>query len=114
MRIDYPGACYHVMNRGNQRQVVFRQAQDCELFLAKLAAFGVAEAQETLMSFGGDTPAGMTAYREFVEEGLMRGIENPAEVVAARAVIGSKSFLDRVRCAHLLRRHGDQREEPEL
>ena len=48
LRIDYPGACYPVMNRGNQRQVVFRQALECELFLAKLAAaattFGMAEA----------------------------------------------------------------------
>ena len=56
----------------------------------------------------------MTAYGEFVELGLMRDIENPAEVVAARAVIGSESFLDRVRRAYLLRRHGDRREEPEL
>ena len=25
LRIEYPGACYHVMNRGNQRGVVFRR-----------------------------------------------------------------------------------------
>jgi len=79
-------------------------------------ASDVVKRQETLLSFGGDTPAGMRAYREFVELGLMRDIENPAEVVAARAVIGSEGFLDRVRRAYLLRlrRHGDRREEPEL
>ncbi len=37
LRIEYPGACYHVMNRGNQRQTVFRADTDYELFLGKLA-----------------------------------------------------------------------------
>jgi REP element-mobilizing transposase RayT len=45
LRIEYDGAYYHVMNRGNRRQTVFRQPQDYDLFLAKLAvaaaAFGV-------------------------------------------------------------------------
>jgi REP element-mobilizing transposase RayT len=231
LRIEYDGAYYHVMNRGNRRQTVFRQPQDYDLFLAKLAvaaaAFGVdvlayclmpnhfhlyvrtaqgnlsrfmqglltsftlsanrrqrsaghlfqgrfrAELvererygnevsrylhlnpvrtraarslgpedrrrllrdypwssfaacaglrrcppwlvrQETLLSFGGATPAGMKAYRAFVEEGLLSGIGNPAEAVAVRAVIGSEEFLDRVRRTYLLGRSGDRREEPEL
>ena len=38
LRIEYASACYHVMNRGNQRQMVFRQGQDDELFLGKLAS----------------------------------------------------------------------------
>ena len=45
LRIEYPGAWYHVMNRGNQRQVVFRQKGEYELFLSRLEAttdvFGV-------------------------------------------------------------------------
>ena len=39
LRIEYPGACYHVLNRGNQRLVVFRDDQDYKLFLDKLQYF---------------------------------------------------------------------------
>jgi REP element-mobilizing transposase RayT len=33
LRIQYPGAVYHVMNRGGSRQRVFLDKQDCEGFL---------------------------------------------------------------------------------
>ena len=39
LRIEYPGAMYHVMNRGNQRQDVFRKKVDCVTFLEKLEYF---------------------------------------------------------------------------
>ncbi len=39
LRIEYPGALYHVMNRGNQRQDVFQRKIDCETFLEKLEYF---------------------------------------------------------------------------
>jgi len=39
LRIEYPGAMYHVMNRGNQQQDVFRKKRDCEIFLEKLDHF---------------------------------------------------------------------------
>ena len=38
LRIEIPGAYYHVMNRGNQRQTVFHRDGDRLLFLEKLAA----------------------------------------------------------------------------
>jgi hypothetical protein len=34
-RIEYAGAYYHMMNRGNGRQTVFRQPEDYELFLSR-------------------------------------------------------------------------------
>ena len=37
LRIEYPGAVYHVMNRGIARQRVFRGAADYQRFLASLA-----------------------------------------------------------------------------
>jgi len=37
LRIEYPGAFYHVMSRGNDRKAVFRQKEDYELFLETLA-----------------------------------------------------------------------------
>ena len=37
LRVEYAGACYHVMNRGNLGATVFASVEDHELFLAKLA-----------------------------------------------------------------------------
>ncbi len=39
LRIEYSGAYYHVMNRGNRRGVVFHSAEDYRIFLRKLAEF---------------------------------------------------------------------------
>jgi len=36
LRIHYPGAMYHVMNRGDQRQDIFRDHNDREQFLRTL------------------------------------------------------------------------------
>lgn len=41
LRVEYPGAFYHVMNRGNRRQTVFESEADLELFLDKLGEFSV-------------------------------------------------------------------------
>jgi REP element-mobilizing transposase RayT len=36
LRLQYPGAIYHVMNRGDHSEVIFRQDQDRQLLLATL------------------------------------------------------------------------------
>ena len=36
LRIEYPGAIYHVMNRGNQQEKIFLDAADQERFLSTL------------------------------------------------------------------------------
>jgi hypothetical protein len=36
LRIEYPGAMYHVMNRGDQREAIFRDDEDRRRFLATL------------------------------------------------------------------------------
>lgn len=38
-RIEYPGALYHVMTRGNRRELIFRDARDRERFLEKLLEY---------------------------------------------------------------------------
>ena len=38
LRIEYPGAVYHVMNRGDRREAIFRERKDYECFLQTLAA----------------------------------------------------------------------------
>ena len=37
LRIEYPGAYYHVMNRGNRREDIFLTDKDRKVFLAGLA-----------------------------------------------------------------------------
>jgi len=37
LRVEYEGVIYHVMNRGDRRKAVFRDAADRELFLRTLA-----------------------------------------------------------------------------
>ena len=39
LRVEFPGACYHIISRGNFRFPVFRDDRDRELFLRKLAEF---------------------------------------------------------------------------
>ena len=36
LRIQYPGAVYHVMSRGNQGREIFRDDEDRQLFLKTL------------------------------------------------------------------------------
>ncbi len=37
LRIEYPGAYYHVMNRGNRREDIFLTDKDRQVFLDRLA-----------------------------------------------------------------------------
>ena len=39
LRVEYAGALYHVMNRGNQKLNVFKKQGDCKLFIDKLEYF---------------------------------------------------------------------------
>jgi REP element-mobilizing transposase RayT len=36
LRVEYPGAIYHVMNRGNRREPIFRDDEDRKRFLLTL------------------------------------------------------------------------------
>ncbi len=37
LRVEYPGAIYHVMNRGDRREPIFHDDQDRQRFLETLA-----------------------------------------------------------------------------
>jgi putative transposase len=37
LRVEYPGAIYHVMNRGDRREAIFQDDKDREGFLTALA-----------------------------------------------------------------------------
>ena len=36
LRVEYPGAIYHVMNRGDRREHIFKDDEDRQGFLAAL------------------------------------------------------------------------------
>ena len=36
LRVEYPGAIYHVLSRGDRREAIFKDGQDRERFLATL------------------------------------------------------------------------------
>jgi REP element-mobilizing transposase RayT len=71
-------------------------------------------AGDILKGFGSDLKAQMAAYRRYVEEGLMREIEDPAAAAQARSVLGSESFLEWVKREFHLRRSGHLEEIPEV
>ena len=82
LRVDYPGAIYRVMNRGDRRKVIFRDDGDRQRFL------------DTLGEFCGKVVQGPEFRRELLEQmaGAMRehhdGEERweTAEAVAERLV----------------------------
>ena len=37
LRVEYPGAIYHVMNRGNRQEAIFRDDQDRRMFVSALS-----------------------------------------------------------------------------
>jgi REP element-mobilizing transposase RayT len=45
LRIEYPGAMYHVMNRGDQREDIFRDDHDRQKFLTTLGEACVKRSQ---------------------------------------------------------------------
>jgi len=53
LRIEYPGAIYHVMNRGDRREPIFRDDVDHEKFLTTLAEACAKTEESNLLSFIG-------------------------------------------------------------
>jgi hypothetical protein len=58
LRLEYAGAIYHVMNRGDRREVIVRDGRDRERFLALLGTRGAIAART------GGAPALRGAVRE--------------------------------------------------
>ena len=49
LRIEFPGAVYHITSRGNERKAIFRDDQDRKIFLDTLV-------DVTLGTIGSATP----------------------------------------------------------
>jgi len=63
---------------------------------------------DTLRRFGTDVREQERGYATFVEEGLLREINDPAEEAKAQSILGRDRFVDRVRRLVQNRRLGDR------
>jgi REP element-mobilizing transposase RayT len=70
--------------------------------------------EPVLAEWSGSTAERMRQYRRFVEEGLVRELKSPYAGSAEQSLVGSDSFVDRIKRAYLLGREGNRREEPSL
>jgi putative transposase len=83
LRIEFPGALYHVTSRGDGQDDIYRGDTDRHAFLAVLSTF--AETQR----------AAVSAYRRFVEDGI--GEPGPWQQLRHQIFLGSEAFVEGVR-----------------
>jgi REP element-mobilizing transposase RayT len=66
---------------------------------------------EILSIFQGHRSSQMKAYRSYVEEGLLRYIENPFETMKWQSILGSDSFTDQIKRQYILKQKKPVRKE---
>jgi REP element-mobilizing transposase RayT len=69
---------------------------------------------DVLREFGRAVREQMRAYRLYVEEGLIREVEDPAEAARVRSILGSDTFVEWIRREFLLCRVKGEDEQREL
>jgi REP element-mobilizing transposase RayT len=67
-----------------------------------------------LGDFGGEGRRGFKKYREYVERGENKEIENPLKKVIASTFLGGKDFIDRIKLEYLGKKEIDKRDLPAL
>jgi putative transposase len=67
-----------------------------------------------LGDFGGEGGRGFKKYREYVERGEDKEIENPLKKVIASTFLGGKEFIDRIKLEYLGKKEIDRRDLPAL
>ncbi len=56
----------------------------------------------------------MLSYAEYVEEGLVRAVDNPFDDIIEQSILGGDRFIDRIKREYLLLRSGNKGDEPAL
>ena len=107
IRIQYPGAIYHVTSRGHERKNLFQDEADREIIRRKLAVslgrYQVRLYAYVLIEFVDYGPLGAwlgegktaqkQAYKEFIESGMARTDEELAEAMRlSTKAIGGEAF----------------------
>ncbi|MEN6312191.1 MAG: transposase [Acidobacteriota bacterium] len=67
-----------------------------------------------LCLFGESPDAARKRFADFVLEGTRKAIRNPLERADPRSILGSESFVERIKQTCLLRRESEDREVPDL
>ncbi len=67
-----------------------------------------------LGDFGGEGRRGFKRYREYVEKGASREIENPLKKVIASTFLGGKEFIESIKLEYLAKKEIDRRDLPAL
>jgi hypothetical protein len=70
--------------------------------------------EEVLRDFGDSLHEQRRGYRLYVEEGLMREVEDPAEAQGVRSILGSDTFVEWIRREFLLCRVKGDEEQRDL
>jgi len=91
LRIEFPGAFYHVMNRGNTGMDIYRSKRDLSGYVESP---GWLETDWLLLLFAENRDTAKKGYRDFVESVENEKIENPSDDVAGGVVLGPD---DRIR-----------------
>lgn len=99
LRVQYPGAIYHVMNRGDHSETIYRDTSDRDLFPATLAEACGRPAwlrTERLLGEWGipmDTPAGREQFARALEARRQsEQAENVTELPPSDWCVGSEEF----------------------
>src|SRR4030067_2682380 len=112
-RVHFPGALYHVISGGNQRQDIFLDDQDLSTFLSYLSEYKIRYPFHlyaySLMKnhfhlllevegvpFGKKKFLARRRYRRFVVEGLPSGHPGKYDAVKDPRFLGEDSFMDRI------------------
>ena len=69
---------------------------------------------DVLQSFGGHADKGMRNYKAYVASGLAKGIEDPFDRAESQFILGSDSFIDRIRRKYLLKNQTEIQDQPQL
>lgn len=64
------------------------------IYIGKEKGFQFLETNTVLAYFGKDRGKARVKYRQFVEEGLKRGVKNPLESVTASTILGGERFIE--------------------
>jgi putative transposase len=67
-----------------------------------------------LGDFGGEGKRGFKKYREYVERGVNKELDNPLKKVIASTFLGGKEFMDRIKREYLGKKEIDRRDLPAL
>ena len=67
-----------------------------------------------LGDFGGEGRGGFRRYREYVEKGASREMENPLKKVIASTFLGGEEFIESIKVEYLEKKEIDRRDLPAL